>query len=188
MVSEDLPGYQLLAVYDKVMIYLLTPLFLLLSCRVEAVIGPILTIRLGNRRRALAARLVLHGMCAVFCSVLWLVITNLCAVLRYQMPLLCPGDFGTLVILRYIPLWLLLVEMSMLIGKLLPPKVAVLSYAAGYLIFTVELLSLSVLLPPQFGLLFSWFYRNIGGFALCLWCIILTAVLGRVCGREDILA
>lgn len=185
LTSENLSNYQLLAVYDKIMIYLLTPLLLLLSCRVESVMGPTLAIRLGSRRRVLAACLALHGVCAVFCSLLWLTMTNVCAILRYRAPLLCLENTEALVILRYIPLWLLLVEMSILIGKLLPHKTAALSYAAGYLIFTVELLSVSILLPPQLGLLFSWIYRKAGTSVLWLWCTVLTAVLVHICDKED---
>lgn len=184
--SEDLSNYQFLAAYDKIMIYLLTPLLLLLFCRVETVIGPTLTIHLGSRRRALAVCLVLHGVCAVFCSVLWLAMTNVCAILRYRTPLLCLEGTEVLVILRYIPLWLLLAEMSILIGKFLPHKTSALSCAAGYLIFAVELLSVSILLPPQLGLLFSWFYRTMGSLALYLWCAVLTAILVCICDREDI--
>lgn len=186
-VSENLPNYQLMSVYSKVMIYLLTPLYLLLSCRVEAVMGTTLAVRLRSRWRTMAVRLTLHGVCAVFCSVVWLAVTNLCAVLRYQTPLLCPGDTGALVILHYIPLWLFLAELSILIGKLLPLKTIAFSYAAGYLVFAVELLAVSVLLPPQIGLMFSWLYRNSGDFALWLWCAALAAVLTRICGREDLL-
>ena len=186
IVSEDQREYQLLTVYDKGLVYLLTPLFLLLSCRVEAVMGATLVVRLGSRRRVLAVRLALHGMCAVFCAVLWLAMMNLCAVLRYQALLLRFGDTGALTVLCYIPLWLLLAEVSVLIGKLMPPKTAALSYAAGYLIFTVELMSLTRVLPRIIGLLFTWFYRGYtGAAALCIWCIILAAVLVRVCERED---
>lgn len=189
IVSEDLPDYQLFTVYDKAMIHLLTPLFLLFSCRVEAVMSSTMTIRLGSRRRTLAVRLALHTACAVFCSILWLAMTNLCAILRYQTPLVRPGNIRVLIILCYIPLWLLLAEVSVLIGKFLPPKVAVLSYAAGYLIFTVELLSLTRLLPGKIGLIFTWFYHGyIGVAVLCLWCVILARVLAGICRREDMLA
>ena len=199
IVSEDQREYQLLAVYDKVLVYLLTPLFLLLSCRVEAVMGANMSIRLGSRRRVLAIRLALHGMCAVFCSILWLTVTNLCAapyylaltnlsaVLRCLPLLLRFGNNGALTTLCYIPLWLLLAEVSLLIEKLMPPKTAALSYAAGYLIFMVELMSLTRVLPRMIGLLFTWFYRGyIGEVALCVWCVILAAVLVRVSEREDI--
>lgn len=199
IISEDQREYQLLAVYDKALVYLLTPLFLLLSCRVEAVMGSTMAIRLGSRRRVLAVRLALHGMCAVFCSILWLAVTNLCAglyylavtnlcaVRRYLPLLLRSGNISALTILCYIPLWLLLAEVSVLIGKLMPPKTAALSYAAGYLIFMVELMSLTRVLPRMIGLLFTWFYRGyIGAAALCVWCVILAAVLVRVCEREDI--
>ncbi|MCM1024863.1 MAG: hypothetical protein NC432_00365 [Roseburia sp.] len=185
-VSGDFADYRLLAVYDKIMIYLLTPLTLLLFCRVETVMRPTLTIRLGSRRRALAVCLALQGACAAFCSLLWLAMTDLCAFLRYQTPLFCPGDAGSQVILRYILLWLLLAEISLLIGKLLPRQTAALSCAAGYLLFAAELLSLSTLLPPHIGLLFSWFYRKAGGAVLCFWCAVLAAVLVCICDREDI--
>ena len=184
--SENLSGYQLLAVYDKIMIYLLTPLLLLLSCRVETVMGPTLAVRLGSRRRALAVCLALHGVCAVFCALLWLAITNVCAILRYRMPLLLLEDTKVLVVLRYIPLWMLLAEITILLGRFLPHKSSALSCAAGYLIFAVELLSVSSLLPPQLGFLFSWVYRTAGWLVLCLWCAVLTAVLVRICDREDI--
>ena len=186
LTGEDLSGCRFLAVYDKIMIYLLTPLLLLLTCRAEAVMLPARMIRLGSRRRALAVRLALHGLCAAFCALLWLVLTNICAILRYQTPLLCCGDTEVLVILRYAPLWLLLAEVSVLIGKLMPHKTSALSCAAGYFVFAVELLAVSRLLPPRLGLLFSWFYREWGGLALCLWCALLAAVLVRVCDREDV--
>lgn len=183
-ISKDVSAYQLLAIYDKVLVYLLTPLFLLLSCRGEAVMKPLLVIRQGSRRRALAARLFLHVMCAVFCTLLWLVFTNLWAVLRYRTVL----DSSS--ILRYAPLWLLLVELAVLMGRFFPPKAAILSHGVAYLFFTVELLSLSRLLPGKIGLLFSWFYQGqgVGIAALCVWCIILAVILARLYNREDILA
>lgn len=171
---------------DKILVYLLTPVFLFLLYKLDRTATSIFLTRFRSRRDALIQQLLRYGVCAALYSATWLISISAASVLRYGH--VVSQDTGAW-FFRYILLWITISQFSGLVEKLLPAKMGVLSYIIVYLWIVFEMLIVFRALPTGIGLIFIWFAIR-DNFGLCMqliWNVALTVTLVQLCEKEDIL-
>lgn len=99
---------------DKILAYLLTPVFLFLLYRLEEAASSIFVTRFRSRKDALLQQLFRLGVCSAIYSVVWLVSVNMAAALWHGGIIL--QNSGTWFI-RYALFWMMIAQFCGLIKK-----------------------------------------------------------------------
>lgn len=179
--------------FDKLVVFLLTPPFLLGTFLVEKTITPTVITRTKNRAHALLLELVQQYFLGFFYLTVWFILLVLFSLIKFGG--IFSGEDAARILLWYVRFllgFILMINCSVLLKKSNFKLFASASSMIVYLFFSVEVLAVVPELDKQLGieinLVFSWmFYDGAGGLAVmfALW-FVLTGGLLVVTKKEEL--